>query len=126
MFVRRCLTVLILVTMGPGTVEAASEGDLYNPAPGGLPASYQQLKHHLLSKKIASREAIPFRRYSSSNDLTMLYVAGGILAVAGGLAYINTNGNNEEFFSPRNSGLLIGGSISAGVLLTKFIIDKYR
>ena len=89
-----------------------------------LPRHYQQFKHQFLSGENFSYQ--PPRGYRGSSDFTMLYVSGGVLAVTGTLAYLNGHHNDAGFFSPDNTGLTIGGSVSATILLTKFLVDRYR
>jgi hypothetical protein len=70
---------------------------------------------------------IPAANYRGRDDYTMLYVAGGSLVLTAG--FILLNGENEytgEFFDEANTGMLIGGGVSALVFTTKFFIDKYR
>jgi hypothetical protein len=91
-----------------------------------LPTNYQHFKYQLLNQNMKA-SGIPAANYRGRDDYTMLYVAGGSLVLTAG--FILLNGENEytgEFFDEANTGMLIGGGVSALVFTTKFFIDKYR
>ena len=91
-----------------------------------LPASYQQFKHQFLRNGDIAENARPFSSFRGNDDFTMLYVAGGLFVLTGGLAYLNGYNHSDGFFSPDNTGLIVGGSISGVILLTKYFVDRYR
>jgi len=109
-----------------GAQGASPEGVNQPEAGEDLPASYQQFKHQFLVSGNMSQNSVPFRRFKGNNDFTMLYVAGGLLVVTGGLAYLNGHNHPEGFFTPDNTGLIIGGSFSAIILAVKHLADQYR
>jgi len=115
-----------MILSGLAVQGAAPEGGSQPEAGEELPASYQQFKHQFLLNGNIPENAAPFRSYRGNDDFTMLYVAGGLLALTGGLAYANGNNHPDGFFAPDNTGLIIGGSLSSAILLTKYLVDRYR
>ena len=91
-----------------------------------LPSNYQQFQYHLLNHNTKGNGIQSTNFNGGSDDYTVLYVAGGIAVVT--TSFILLNGKNEYTgdFGPSNRGMLIGGSISTAVLVTKYFIDKYR
>jgi hypothetical protein len=91
-----------------------------------LPSNYQHFKYQLLNTNVKGT-GIPAANYRGRDDYTMLYVAGGALVITGG--FLLLNGKNEysgEFLDESNTGILVGGGVSALVFTAKFFIDKYR
>lgn len=91
-----------------------------------LPSNYQHFKYHVLNKN-AKGPAIPAANFRGGDDYTMLYVAGGTLVVTAGFIFLN--GKNEytgELWSETNTGILVGGGVSAIVFTSKYFIDKLR
>ena len=88
-----------------------------------LPENYQLFKHQLihLNKKQNNPPIFNFRR---GTDFTMLYVAGGLLLATSTFVLVNGYNNEDGYFSQTNTGVIIGGSISTAVLITKFFLDQ--
>jgi len=116
----------MLILGAPALSGSAAASELSQPGADELPASYQQFKHQFLHNQESQGQPLPVANYKGQDDYTMLYVAGGLLAVTGGMAYLNSSLNEEGFFSTNNTGLLIGGGFSATVFITKYLIDRYR
>ena len=129
------LTLLILSILFTYTVFADNGENVVTIQPekentasfskSNLPLNYQQFKHQLLSRD-AEKSAIPAANYRGGDDYTVLYVAGGIAVVTTGFILLNGNNKYTGEFGSANTGMLIGGSISSAVLVTKYFIDKYR
>jgi hypothetical protein len=120
------LLLLFLISSALAVQSATPEGANQPETGKELPASYQQFKHQFLLNENMSENARPFRSFRSDDDFTMLYVAGGLLVLTGGLAYANGYNHSDGFFTPDNTGLIVGGSVSTAILLTKFFVDRYR
>lgn len=124
---KNCLIfVLMFILVVPAWAGSAPDGKPAAPLVDELPASYQQFKHQFLHNQERQGQPLPVSNYKGQDDYTMLYVAGGLLAVTGGMAYLNSSMNDGGFFSSNNTGLLIGGSFSATIFITKYFIDRYR
>lgn len=117
---------LLILIAAPGFTEPLREGVPDKRPQTEMPESYQQFKHQFLNTSRNFGNPIPAQNFRGGDDYTMLYVAGGLLAVTGGLAYLNSSQNGGGFFSSDNTGMLIGGGFSATVFLTKFFVDRYR
>jgi hypothetical protein len=120
------LLLLFLISSAYAAQCSTIEGNGQPEAALDLPASYQQFKHQFLLNENMPENARPFSSFKGNDDFTMLYVAGGLFVITGGLAYANGYNHSDGFFSPDNTGLIIGGSLSTAILLTKFFIDRYR
>ena len=117
------LSFLLLAALSAtaGTAAPVSEFD----QPEQLPKNYQQFKHQFMfHSNMGDQASMP--SYRGNDDFTMLYVTGGLVVITGTLAYLNGRSNSNGFFSPDNTGLIVVGSISAGIVLTKFLVDRYR
>jgi len=91
-----------------------------------LPSNYQHFKYQLVNKNMKGN-GIPAANYRGGDDYTMLYVAGGTLVVTAGFMFLNgKNDYTGEFLDEANTGIMVGGSISALVFTAKYFIDKYR
>lgn len=90
-----------------------------------LPASYQQLKHRLLHVNKMNQN-LPIFNFGSRTDYTMLYAAGSLLLITSSFVFLNGYNNENGYFSPCNTGVIIGGGTSTVVFVTKFFIDQYR
>ena len=130
------LTLLILSILFTYTVFADNKENVVTLQPekgsttsfseSNLPLNYQQFKHRLLSRDAEKSAMPPAANYRGGDDYTVLYVAGGIAVVTTGFILLNGNNKYTGEFGPANRGMLIGGSISSAVLVTKYFIDKYR
>jgi len=124
---KNCLIFILMLTLaGPAVAGSLPDGKLSEPLADEMPANYQQFKHRFLKNHDLQGQPLPAANYRGQDDYTMLYVSGGLLAVTGGMAYLNSSMNDGGFFSSNNTGLLIGGSFSAVVFVTKYFIDRYR
>ncbi|MGM0497569.1 MAG: hypothetical protein ACQESJ_06600 [Bacteroidota bacterium] len=90
-----------------------------------LPSNYEQFQYRFLNQNTGTN-GVQSINFNGGDDYTVLYVAGGIAILT--TSFIMLNGNNEYTgeFGAANTGILIGGSVSSAVLITKFFIDKYR
>jgi len=124
---KNCLIFLLMLTLvGPARAATATDDTFAASLTDELPESYQQFKHQFLQNPEVQGQPLPIANYRGQDDYTMLYVAGGLLVTTGGMAYLNSSLNDGGFFSSSNTGLLIGGSFSAAVFITKYFIDRYR
>lgn len=124
---KNCLLFALMLILGaPVLAGSAATDDPSAPGADQLPASYQQFKHQFMHNHESQGQPLPVANYKGQDDYTMLYVAGGLLAVTGGMAYLNSSLNDGGFFSTNNTGLLIGGGFSATIFITKYLIDRYR
>ncbi|MFP4621268.1 MAG: hypothetical protein ACLFM7_08145 [Bacteroidales bacterium] len=105
--------------------ENSSHGHENQITAKSLPANYQQLKHRML-RLDSKQNGFQFPGSFDQSDLTMLYVSGGLLLATSTFVFLNGYKSEEGYFSRSNAGVIIGGGISAAVLITKFIIDEYR
>lgn len=120
------IIALLLIITAPAFAEPLRDGIAGEETQTEMPENYQQFKQQFLNTSRHSGNHIPAQNFRGQSDYTMLYVAGGLLAVTGGLAYLNANQNNSGFFSSDNTGMLIGGGFSATIFLTKYFVDRYR
>lgn len=88
-----------------------------------LPSNYQQFKHQLVHLN-SNQNNPPVFNFRRGTDFTILYVAGGLLLATSTFAYLNGQKSGEGYFSKPNAGIIIGGGISTGVLITKFFLDQ--
>ncbi len=93
------------------------------------PGNYQQFKHQLINLKTSDYHDFSSikKRRKSKDDNLMLYVAGG-LAVATTALILTNNPENFTSNSPGgvNLGIAIGGTLSCGLFVAKYFIDKTR
>ena len=124
---KKWFILLLFLTSSVFAAQSATPEGINQAGTGkDLPASYQQFKHQFLLNGNPSENARPFRSFKGTDDFTMLYVAGGLFVLTGGLAYVNGYNHSDGFFAPDNTGLIIGGSLSTAILLTKYFVDRYR
>lgn len=90
-----------------------------------LPSNYKQFQYQFLNHNTESH-GIQSTNYRGEDDYTMLYVAGGITIATTSFILINGNNKYTGDFGAANTGMLIGGSVSTILLVTKYFIDKYR
>ena len=90
--------------------------------------NYQQFKYQLINLNTNDfNDFSSLKRRRKKQDNIMLYVAGG-LAVATTTLILT---NNPENFTTNsaggvNTGIAIGGTIGCGLIVAKYLIDKYR
>jgi len=90
--------------------------------------SYQQFKFQLINLESANSPDYAYKRKrrKKSDDL-MLYVAGG-LAVATGTLILANDPNNftSNSASSVNLGIAVAGTLTCGIIVAKYFIDKGR
>jgi len=89
-----------------------------------LPANYQQLKYRLLHLE-NKKNSFPAPSFQGQTNLTMLYVAGGLLVATSAFVFLNGYNNEQGYFSQANTGIIIGGGFSTVIFVTKFFVDQY-
>ena len=90
-----------------------------------LPANYQYFKHCLLDHN-TRKQGIPVSNYRGGDDYIPLFIAGGILVATAGFVLINGKDEYTGKLGEANTGIIIGGGVSAIVITSKFFIEKYR
>jgi hypothetical protein len=90
------------------------------------PKNYQQLKYSLLNLNQASPNRVPKRNYQSGDDYLMLYVAGGVVVATAATVLLNGTSEYEDGLGQTNTGIIIGGSMMAALIVTKYFVDKTR
>ncbi|MBS3769213.1 MAG: hypothetical protein V5A47_13680 [Bacteroidales bacterium] len=122
------LLFFLCTNIGRGAQNSLTDENKGHYAPNtisaeSLPENYQLFKHQLihLNKKQNNPPIFNFRR---GTDFTMLYVAGGLLLATSTFVLVNGYNNEDGYFSQTNTGVIIGGSISTAVLITKFFLDQ--
>ncbi len=125
---KHCLILLFLIcSTAPVWAGSTLGNNDSKQVPHHLPENYQQFKHHFLHQSTEDmQKPLSVGQFRGQDDYTMLYVSGGIVAITGGLAYLNSLRNNGGVFATGNAGILIGGGISATVFLAKYFVDRYR
>ena len=88
-----------------------------------LPENYQQFKYQMLRLNNKQNQP-PIFNFNRGTDFTMLYVAGGLLAVTSTFLFLNGYNNEGGYFTESNTGILIGGGFSTTIFITKFIMDN--
>lgn len=90
-----------------------------------LPQNYHLFKHRFLGLE-KTQSTIPAANFRRQNDYTMLYVAGGILVATSTFIFINGYNSKEGYFSSSNTGIIIGGSLSSILFITKYYVDQNK
>ncbi len=90
-----------------------------------LPENYQQFKYQMLHLNNKQNQP-PIFNFKKGTDLTILYVAGGLLAATSTFVFLNGSKSKEGYFSESNTGVIIGGGFSTAIFITKFFIDNTR
>ena len=91
-----------------------------------IPQNYQQLKYALLNFNGTSQQKIPRNNYRAGDDYLMLYVAGGVLVVTAAIVLINGTDEYSNGLGQANTGIIIGGGVMSGLIVTKYFVDKNR
>lgn len=88
-------------------------------------ANYQQFKNQFANINFASSNDFSHIGRRRKDDKLMLYVAGGIVLSSTTLVLIN---NPDKTAMPNakqaNIGVIVGGIIATGMIVTKYFIDK--
>lgn len=90
-----------------------------------IPLNYQQLKFQTVNFNHA-KSKIPINNYRGSDDYMMLYVAGGIVVLTTAFVLLSNNNEYSDGLGEASTGIIIGGSVSAALITTKFFIDRAR
>ncbi len=91
-----------------------------------IPKNYQQLKFQALNYN-DTKPAVPINNYRrGGDDYMMLYVAGGVVVLSSAFVLINGKSEYGDGLGAANTGIIIGGSVSAALITTKFFIDRAR
>ena len=88
-------------------------------------ANYQQFKRQFANINFASSNDFSHIGRGRKDDKLMLYVAGGIALGTTTLVLIN-NPDNAAMpnIKQANIGVIVGGIIATGMIVTKYFIDK--
>ncbi len=90
--------------------------------------SYQQFKFQVVNLETSSLEVAYYkkRRRKKSDDL-MLYVAGGLAVATATLILANDPENfTSNSTSGVNLGIAVAGTLTCGIIVAKYFIDKGR
>jgi len=90
-----------------------------------LPEHYHNFKHRFLCLE-KTQNNLPAANIRGQKDYTMLYVAGGILVATSTFVFINGYNSKEGYFSSSNTGMIIGGSLSSVLFITKYFVDQSK
>ncbi|MEA3318196.1 MAG: hypothetical protein U9R54_09585, partial [Bacteroidota bacterium] len=89
--------------------------------------NYQKFKSDFTNINLSKTNDFSHIGRGRSDNKLMLYVAGGIALGTTSLVLINKPGNSAmENPQQANTGVIIGGVIATGMIITKYFLDKNR
>ncbi|MCD4833921.1 MAG: hypothetical protein K8R31_09015 [Bacteroidales bacterium] len=129
LFIICILFFKISYSLSPGESNNALLLNTYNNSEVTLNKNYQQFKFQVVNfeaQNLANYASLKKRKKSKSADL-MLYVAGGIAVATVTLILVNDPDNfTSNSASGVNLGIAAGGTITCGMIVAKYFIDKRR
>jgi hypothetical protein len=115
-------------SLSPGETNNALLLNKYNTSEVKLNNSYQQFKFQVINLETTNSPEVAYykKRRKKSDDL-MLYVAGGVAVATATLILAN---DPENFTSNSaagvNLGIAVAGTLTCGIIVAKYFIDKGR
>lgn len=129
LFIICILFFKISYSLSPGESNNALLLNTYNNSEVTLNKNYQQFKFQVVNfeaQNLADYASLKKRKKSKSADL-MLYVAGGIAVATVTLILANDPDNfTSNSASGVNLGIAAGGTITCGMIVAKYFVDKRR
>ncbi|MFP4042224.1 MAG: hypothetical protein ACLFT6_05640 [Bacteroidales bacterium] len=90
-----------------------------------FPSTYRDFRYSFLNMDNQTNKN-PLANFQYRDDYFVLYVAGGIAVTTAAVVLLNNPAQHQNGIGQTNTGIIIGGSIMSGLLVTKYFIDESR